>query len=83
MECTSCPCSDCALVIIDGTLTTVGGENYKFGYTNKLFTLQQGQWLEEYPQMNTARSSPAVVSTSGGDYIIVIGGGMVMVDCLL
>ena len=24
--------------------------------------------------MNTARSSPAVVSTSGGDYIIVIGG---------
>ena len=61
-----------ALVIIDGTLTTVGGSNY--GYTNKLFTLRQRQWVEEYPPMNTACSYPAVVSTSGGDYIIVIGG---------
>ena len=68
----SCPYRDCALVIIDGTLTTVGG--YRSGWTNKLFTLQQRQWVEEYPPMNNARSSPAVVSTSGGDYIIVIGG---------
>ena len=67
-----CPYYNCALVIIDGTLTTVGG--YRYGYTNKLFTLRQRQWVEEYPPMNTARSSPAVVSTSGGDYIIVIGG---------
>ena len=65
----SCPYLNCALVIIDGTLTTVGG-----GYTNKLFTLEQRQWVEEYPPMNTVHSSPAVVSTSGGDYIIVIGG---------
>ena len=62
-----------ALVIIDGTLTTVGGFSIS-GRTNKLFTLQQRQWVEEYPPMNTVRSSPAVVSTSGGDYIIVIGG---------
>ena len=68
----SCPCRNCALVIIDGTLTTVGG--YRSGYTNKLFTLRQRQWFEEYPPMNTVRSHPAVVSTSGGDYIIVIGG---------
>ena len=68
----TCPCRDCALVIIDGTLTTVGG--YRSGYTNKLFTLRQRQWVEEYPPMNTARSHPAVVSTSGSDYIIVIGG---------
>ena len=67
------PCRDCALVIIDGTLTTVGG-GYGSGYTNKLFTLRQRQWVDEYPPMNTARSRPAVVSTSGGDYIIVIGG---------
>ena len=66
----SYPCRNCALVIIDGTLTTVGG-----GFTNKLFTLRQRQWVEEYPPMNTALSCPAVVSTSGGDYIIVIGGG--------
>ena len=68
----SCPCRNCALVIIDDTLTTVGG--YGSGYTNKLFTLRQRQWVEEYPPMNTALSCPAVVSTSGGDYIIVIGG---------
>ena len=64
----SCPYRNCALVIIYGTLTTVGGR-----FTNKLFTLRQRQWVEEYPPMNTARFSPAVVSTSGGD-IIVIGG---------
>ena len=71
-ELPSCPHRNCALVIIDGTLTTVGG--YISGCTNKLFTLRQRQWVEEYPPMNTARSYPAVVSTSGGDYIIVIGG---------
>ena len=68
----SCPYRNCALVIIDGTLTTVGG--YGSGFTNKLFTLRQRQWVEEYPPMNTARSYPGVVSTFGGDYIIVIGG---------
>ena len=68
-ELPSSPYCNSALVIIDGTLTTVGG--YR---TNKLFTLRQRQWVEEYPPMNIARSSPAVVSTSGGDYIIVIGG---------
>ena len=72
-ELPSCPYRDCALVIIDGTLTTVGGGSI-IGYTNKLFTLQQRQWVEEYPPMKTTRSRPAVVSTSGGDYIIVIGG---------
>ena len=70
----SSPYYNRALVIIDGTLTTVGGWAYRSGYTNKLFTLRQRQWVEEYPPMNTVRSSPAVVSTSGGDYIIVIGG---------
>ena len=71
-ELPSCPYSNCALVIIDGTLTTVGG--YGSGFTNKLFSLRQRQWVEEYPPMNTACSRPAVVSTSGSDYIIVIGG---------
>ena len=66
--------SNFALVTIDGTLTTVGGGVYRSGYTNKLFTLRQRQWVEEYPPMNTVRSRPAVVSTSGGDYIIGIGG---------
>ena len=72
-ELPSSPYRECALVIIDGTLTTVGGIS-RSDRTNKLFTLQQRQWVNEYPPMNTARSSPGVVSTSGGDYIIVIGG---------
>ena len=67
------PYRNSGLVIIDGELTTVGGESGS-RYTNKLFTLRQGQWVEHYPPMNTERSSPAVVSTSDGNYIVVIGG---------
>ena len=73
-----CPYENSALVIIDGSLTAVGGEKESFfdrtTYTKKLFTFRQRQWVKEYPPVNTARSSPAVVSTSDGDYIIVIGG---------
>ena len=61
------------LVIIDGELTAVGGYG-GYRYIKKLFTLRRGQWVEHYPPMNTARSSPAVVSTSDGNYIVVIGG---------
>ena len=67
------PCHDSGLVIIDGELTAVGGQ-YVIRYTNKLFTLRQGRWVEHYPPMNTVRSSPAVVSTSNGNYTLVIGG---------
>ena len=72
-ELPSCPHRDSALVIIDGKLTTVGGWDV-LHYTNKLLTLRQTRWVEEYPPMNTACSSPAVVSTSDGKYLIVIGG---------
>ena len=67
------PYLNSALVIIDGSLTAVGGLDGP-RRTNKLVTFRQRQWVEEYPPMNTARSSPAVVSTSDGDYIIVIEG---------
>ena len=50
----SCPYSNFALVVIDGTLTTVGGTDYRSGLTNKLFTLRQIKWVEEYPPMNIA-----------------------------
>ena len=74
MELPSCPCHDSGLAIIDSELTTVGGAVLPGCPTNKLFTLRQGEWVEVYPSMNTARSDPAVVSTSDGDYHIVIGG---------
>ena len=69
MELPSCPYKDSGLAIIDSELTTVGGWD-RAGHTNKLFTLRQGKWVEVYPPMNTARSNPAVVSTSDGDYLI-------------
>ena len=47
-------------------------------YTNKLLTLPQSQWVEHYPPMNTACSSPAVVSTSHGNCIVVIGDVLVV-----
>ena len=69
-----CPYGNSGLVIIDSALTAVGG--YRGPYTNKLFTLRQSRWVEEYPPMNTARSYPAVVSTSDGGHmnVIAIGG---------
>ena len=67
------------LVIVDRELTAVGGAD-GFDRTNKLVTLRQGQWVEHYPPMNTARSSPAVVSTSDGNYIFVIGGSVGIAD---
>ena len=70
----SCPYMNSGLTIIDGELTTVGGGDGAYRRTNKLFTLRQGKWVEVYPPMNTARYCPAVVSTSDGDYLIVIGG---------
>ena len=68
-----CPYHDSGLVIIDSELTTVGGQDDRYS-TKKLFTLRQGKWVEKYPPMNTAHRLPAVVSTSDGDYLIVIGG---------
>ena len=71
-----CPYHDSGLAIIDSELTTVGGRDDRSGPTNKLFTLRQRIWVEKYPPMNanTARSRSAVVSTSDGDYLIVIAG---------
>ena len=69
------PYRNSGLVIIDGELTAVGGYGGS-RCTNKLFKLRQGQWVEHYPPMNTACSSPAVVSTSDGKYIVVIGGSV-------
>ena len=74
MELPSCPYYNSGLAIIDSELTTVGGKDRARRVTNQLFTLRQGKWVEVYPPMNTARYRLAVVSTSDGDYHIVIGG---------
>ena len=63
------------LVMINGELTAVGGED-KYRYTNKLLTLRQNQWVQHYPPMNIGRSDTAVLSTSDGLYVFVIGGNV-------
>ena len=70
-----CPHYSSALVLVDSVLTAVGGQEGRY-YTNKLVTLRQFRWVEEYPPMSIARSSPAIVSTSEGRHtiVIVIGG---------
>ena len=74
-ELPSCSYENSGLVIIDGKLTALGGYDGS-RRTNKLYTLRQRKWVEKYHPMNTARSSPAVVSTSDGEYLIVIGGSV-------
>ena len=69
-----CPYQNSALVIIDEALTAVGGNDGSH-YMNKLLTFRQKKWAKELPLMTTARSSTAVVSTSAGEYVMVIGGG--------
>ena len=69
-----CPYCNSGLAIIDSELTIVGGEDDRYRPTKKLFTLRQRKWVEKYPPMNTAHGRPAVVGTSDGDYLIVIGG---------
>lgn len=70
---TSCPYRDSGLVIINSELTAVGGYDGSCP-SNELWTLQQGQWIKYYPPMKIARFHTAVVSTSDGKYIVVIGG---------
>ena len=69
-----CPYRDSGLVVIDSVLTAVG--EHDRSWTNKLVTLRQSRWVEEYPPMNTARAQHAVVSTSDGGHmnVIAIGG---------
>jgi hypothetical protein len=72
-ELAPCLSRESTLVTIERALVAVGGQDGN----NKLFTLRQKQWVEEFPPMNTARSCAAVVSynsISGGHLIFVIGG---------
>ena len=69
----SSPYFNSRLVMVNGALTAVGGE-VGSRRTNKLFTLQEDQWVEDYPSMNTKRSSAAIVHIFNGNYVLVIGG---------
>ena len=64
-----CPFSYCSLAILNGQLTTIGGEPL----TNKLMSLTDKQrWTEKFPPMPTKRLSATAVCT--GTVLIVAGG---------
>ena len=69
----SCPFSNSGLVILEHKLTAVGGTDGS-SCTNMLSTLQRNQWSKLYRSMHSPRSSPAVVTTSDGNQLVVIGG---------
>ena len=66
----STPYANPGLIVCGSVLVAAGGQ-----ITNKVFAMNPSrpQWIQKHPPMNIARYSPAVVSTSD-DNIIVIGG---------
>ena len=62
-----CPYGLCSLAVINDQLTTIGGSR-----TNKLFSLQKGQWKEVFPPMPTKRYGTTAVTTK--EHLIVAGG---------
>ena len=69
------PNMNCGLTVIDGLLTSVGGNNN--GYTNTLLSLtgegMRKQWSEIFPPMPTPRESVASITT---EQSLVVAGGI-------
>ena len=59
--------------MVGGGLVSVGGVAGN-GNSPHVLTLQQNQWSDKYPPMNTARVSPAVLAVPGSDSLVVVGG---------
>ena len=68
----NCPYENCALVVKNNCLLSVGGRTTSNIPTDKLFHLQADEWKEQFPSMNTARYCPAL--TAPQYYLIAIGG---------
>ena len=68
------PNMNCGLAVIDGLLTSVGGNNN--GYTNTLLSLtgegMRKQWSEIFPPMPTPRNAVACITT---EQSLVVAGG--------
>ena len=68
-----CPHKDCALVVVNGVLTAVGGRDSSNNDTNKLLSVVgEGKWVEQLPCMPTKRRLTAAVCS--GKTLVVIGG---------
>lgn len=70
----SSPHTNCALTVIEGALTTIGGGG--FPYTNKIYSFSVdgkcGLWTELFSPMPTKRQWSAVLHT--GTHVLVAGG---------
>lgn len=64
-------CSNFGMVVLIGTLTTIGGCMEGIP-TNALYSLIQNSWVKVFPPMPTKRMYPAVVNTSTN---LVVAGG--------
>ena len=67
----NCPYRYTALIIMNGYLTTVGGQDER-ETTNKVLSRKGGRWEEEVPPMVTARCNHAVISNK---HTVVVAGG--------
>ena len=67
----NCPYSYTALTVINGHLTTIGGQD-EGRTTNKVLSRKGGRWEEEVPPMAVARWYHALVSD--GHTVVVAGG---------
>lgn len=72
------PYRACALAVVKGLLTGIGGTDHKLEPTNELCALVEGTWSKgHYPAMPTPRAEPAVAiycGPSASDFVVVIGG---------
>ena len=69
------PYRACALTVIKGLLTGVGGIDHKLEPTDVLCTLVEGVWKKgHFPAMLTPRAEPAAVCGRPADFLIVVGG---------
>ena len=88
-----CPFTQSSLTVIDGLLTTVGGQRGMpstagYEYTNCLYSLSNRRWIEKYPAMimdpalgvDSKKDNPAVVQ-HGDSLIVIAGRTMTMPQC--
>ena len=66
----------CALAIVNGLLTLIGGTGHGRGTTNQLFSLvgkgKSAKWMKEFPPMPTKRYGACALCTNNA--LIVAGG---------
>ena len=69
-----CPHTFFSLVIVDGLVTAVGGNDMSLRWfkTNTLLSYKNKKWVQKFPSMPTKRSNAVVVSND--NVLVVIGG---------